>query len=634
MWGALATHALMNEFSPSPSAAARTRYGGLDGLRAIAVALVLVYHFFPAALPGGFLGVDIFFVISGFLITSLLIREHQLNDRIALGAFWRRRARRLLPALALVLLVCSSLALIIGGDVLLGIGAQIFGSVFFISNWVFIGRGTDYFAHDNPELFRNTWSLAIEEQFYLVLPLLVLIALAVSSRLWRAMPFIALSLGSAALMVALAAAGADPTRVYFGSDSHTFGLFAGVTLAFLTSRAGTGSDAGPRLRPPAQWLTLGATLVGLGVLGWLAFTLREGSPESFAWGFQLATAAALLVIWAITRPGAWAGIALDIAPLRWVGERSYGIYLWHWPLIVLLAAAPLPWRHQPGLSWLTGALATLLTLLLAALSFRYLEQPVRRLGLRRALGLILRPGRIASRRRPLAIALASVLALTAPATAVAVAVAPTQSSAELAVERGRAALKAQQDAARQRPPAPPPAPEPEPEPVVGDDIWAVGDSVMLASSAELMAALPGISIDADVSRSFTYGVGMVTEEATAGLRPVLVLGLATNGPVSQEDLDTLLATAGDCRLVLINAHGDRWWIPEVNQTLTDFADAYRGIVLADWDSAIAPSPWALAEDGIHPGDEGALIYAQAVQQALVALNEPAERMRPGASPRR
>lgn len=155
---------------PSPAGASATRFGGLDGLRAIAVTLVLVYHFFPGALHGGFLGVDIFFVISGFLITSLLIREHHNTGRIALGAFWQRRARRLLPALGLVLLVCSSLALLVGGDVLVGIGAQLFGSLFFVSNWVFIARGTDYFAHDQPELFRNTWSLAIEEQFYLLLP--------------------------------------------------------------------------------------------------------------------------------------------------------------------------------------------------------------------------------------------------------------------------------------------------------------------------------------------------------------------------------------------------------------------------------------------------------------------------------
>lgn len=157
----------------------RPHYGGLDGLRAIAVGLVLVYHLFPGVLPGGFLGVDIFFVISGFLITSLLLHEYTFEGKIRLGMFWRRRARRLLPALALVLLVCIALGLVIGGDLLVGIGAQLAGAAFFVNNWVYIATGADYFAKDNPELFRNTWSLSIEEQFYLVLPLMLLALLAV-----------------------------------------------------------------------------------------------------------------------------------------------------------------------------------------------------------------------------------------------------------------------------------------------------------------------------------------------------------------------------------------------------------------------------------------------------------------------
>ncbi|MFC6235945.1 acyltransferase family protein, partial [Leucobacter soli] len=289
-----------------------TRFGGLDGLRAIAVGLVLVYHFFPAVLPGGFLGVDIFFVISGFLIASLLLRERQRHGRIDLVSFWRRRARRLLPALVLVLLVCTGVALLIArsgdADLLVNIGQQVFGALAFVSNWVFVALGGDYFTRDNPELYRNTWSLSIEEQFYVVLPLLMLFTMRAHSRITRSLLFILLAIGSAALMVLYAAQGEAPTRVYFGSDSHVFGLFAGVSLAVLLQPI----DA--RRRPVPGPLSTGSQValaavaaLGLGVLGWLSFTLVEGSPESFAWGFQLASAAALLVVWAVTRPGAWAG---------------------------------------------------------------------------------------------------------------------------------------------------------------------------------------------------------------------------------------------------------------------------------------------------------------------------------------
>lgn len=148
---------------------------------------------------------------------------------------------------------------------------------------------------------------------------------------------------------------------------------------------------------------------------------------------------------------------------------------------------------------------------------------------------------------------------------------------------------------------------------------------MLASAGELNANLPGVWIDADVSRSFGAGVRIIEAQAPGGLRPVLVLGLGTNGPVLPEELAWLQAVSAGCRIVLVNAHGDRWWIPEVNQTLADFAAANRGVVLADWDAAIAQLPWALAGDGIHPGDEGALVYVQTVQQALLALNLPEER---------
>ncbi|WP_280116238.1 acyltransferase family protein [Leucobacter coleopterorum] len=126
------------------------RFAGLDGLRAIAVGLVLAYHLFPKLLPGGFLGVDVFFAISGFLITSLLLRELEQHGKIRLIAFWRRRARRLLPALALVLLACTTLALLVGGDLLFGISSQLAGAALFVSNWLFIANGADYFARDTP----------------------------------------------------------------------------------------------------------------------------------------------------------------------------------------------------------------------------------------------------------------------------------------------------------------------------------------------------------------------------------------------------------------------------------------------------------------------------------------------------
>ncbi|MBL3698665.1 acyltransferase family protein [Leucobacter luti] len=625
----MASHTSLSHSRPA-------RFGGLDGLRAIAVGLVLVYHLFPRALPGGFLGVDVFFAISGFLITSLLLREVELRGGIRLGAFWRRRARRLLPALGLVLLVSTALALLAGGDLLVGIGRQIAGTAFFVSNWVFIAQGADYFARDTPELFRNTWSLSIEEQFYIVLPLLVLALLKLRGRSTRAVPLVLLGVASAALMAELSLQGADPTRVYFGSDTHTFGLLLGAAMAVLLHpRPGT-APAGPPGR--AQQLLYGAlALAGLATLTWLAFTLPEGSPQSFQGGFQLAIVAALLLVGAVTRPGAVIGRALDVQPLRWIGERSYGIYLWHWPLLLISSAALGATRP------VTVAAVTLIaTLAAAAASYRFVEQPVRKLGLRRSLRLLVRPATQTRRQRAVAITLGALLLVAVPAGTYAVISAPAQTTAADAIARGQAALdrasetdpadgqsggEDPSDAAAPRATDPPEAtPQKAPPPLPeGPEISAVGDSVMLASLPELEEVFPGIAVDAAVSRGMGVGIELAAEWAGAGtLRQVLVVGLGTNGPIDPTELDEMRAAAGNRPIVLVNAHADRDWIPGVNEELTRFADAHRGVVVADWTGAVADVPDALAGDDIHPNPSGGEIYAASVQRAIAALQEPGE----------
>lgn len=642
----------------SNAPASRNRLGGLDGLRALAVTLVLVYHLFPAALPGGFLGVDMFFVISGFLITTLLISEHQLTGKIALASFWRRRARRLLPALALVLLVCTSVAVLAGKDLLTHIAAQLAGASFFVANWVYIALGTDYFAQDNPELFRNTWSLAIEEQFYVFLPLILLLALKMRSRGTRVMFFALLGLGSALLMIALATQGAPPTRIYFGTDTHVFGLLLGVALACAlktptfrrpASEFGSVSElsnTGRQLSTAQQIGLLLCGAAGLAVIGWLAFTLREGSQESFLGGFQLATAAALVLVWSATRPGAWFGRALDIAPLRWIGERSYGIYLWHWPLLLLIAA----FAERSGVTagWVVPVATLAATLLLAGLSFSYIEQPVRRIGLGRSIARLVRPIRMHGRELAIGWSAILVLLVTVPATAYAISIAPESEDASQVVARGEAALESQQTGIITKPkkeqPATPQEPgsllpkglgtewanqplftPPEPDPIEGWQIFAVGDSVMLASAPELASAFPEIWIDAAVSRGLSTGVDITADLAARGeLREVLVVGLGTNGPIDNADLDELLRIADGRSIVLVNAYADRWWIPEVNQQLRAFADAHRGVTLADWAAAIPQVPGGLAGDDIHPNPSGGVAYAASVQTALDALLDPKE----------
>ena len=592
----------------SPSSPHLPRYSGLDGLRAIAVGLVLIYHLFPGlGLRSGLVGVDVFFVVSGFLITSLMLRptRHPLRHRLL--DFWRRRARRLLPALAVMLTVCATVAWLIGGDVLVGIGRQLLGASTFSYNWVALAGGSDYFAATEPELFRNVWSLAVEEQFYLLWPLLLPLLLVVLRVRWALVAFAAVAAGASAWWMSVLVSSGAVTRAYFGTDSHAFGLLLGIALAF-----------GIRSMPERDWMLRRSVRAGgvlLGMLGVGAIVVAALQPsEPAGMGFPgtllLASAGTVLAVFAGVMPGSWFGRAIDAQPLRWIGDRSYGIYLWHWPVLVLVSAA-----SDLGVSgqlarvpvW-AGCTALVLSVTAAAVSFRVVETPLRRLGFRRSLRAV--RSRFArgpvSRLAMLTSVLAAVLALGG--TTAAVASAPPMTSSELAIRAGQEALKKA---------APTPAPT-TPAVIAGTDVTAVGDSVMLASAPALQQQFPGIEVDAKVSRSVWAGPRIIDAlEASGNLREHVVVALGTNGSVDEDVLQKIADTVGRNRdLVLVNAYAPRDWIPGVNRDLQSFAAGRPGVVVADWAGAIAPHEDLLAGDRIHPGDDGGRIFAEVVEEGI------------------
>lgn len=604
------------------STVARDRLPGLDGLRALAIVLVLAYHLFPGLAPGGFIGVDVFFVVSGYLITALLVAEHRARGRIALGSFWARRARRLLPALIVVVGLSSAVAALIGGDILVGIGWQLAGVLTFSSNWWSIAQGSSYLDQTSPDLFRHAWSLAVEEQFYVVWPLVIVVILLLPPRWLRVTVPLALAAVSAVAMAVLAGdPGIDPAPAsvaYLSTLTHGFGLLLGAGVALgvepLRERASAPRTAG--------WLAdLGVLLASSGLLA-LAWVLSIDAAATYRGGLVAAALLTAVAIVCLTHPSGRAARWADAPLAHWVGERSYGLYLWHWPVLMLLGAA-LPQIDRVGeQSWLLGLAALAISVVLAAISYRFVEQPVRHRRVQRALRGELGWGR--ARRATLGAGLAAVIVGLIAGASLAVVRAPAQSQAEAFIAAGQAALATPRPAVPLRVPLSERGPDDAVTPLAtGDQIIAIGDSVMLAAAPQLQSRFPGIAIDAAVSRQMRQAPEIVQSLADADqLRPVMILGLGTNGSIDPATLHEVRAILGpDRHLVLVSAQAPRGWIPDVNAYLAAFADDYRDVVIADWYSAIAPQLNLLARDQVHPGSAGGSVYTGAIEVALAQLAE-------------
>jgi len=358
---------------PEPVRSGQRYMPGLDGLRALAVLAVIAYHEQFGWAPGGMLGVGVFFTLSGYLITDLLLGQWAAHGRLNLGDFWLRRARRLLPALFVMLAVVTAWATVASPSRLAALRGGVAAAATYSSNWYYIATHSSYFARFAPPgPLDHLWSLAVEEQFYLVWPWLLLLGVCclrsrqASAVRWLALPTLALAAGSAVLMLMLYHPGYDPTRVYEGSDTRACGLLVGAALAMVwPSRREAG---------PARWARValdGAGIAGLAVVGWMIWRVGQYSSFTYQGGLVVLSVATAGVLAAAACPGSLVGAALGWRPLRWIGVRSYGIYLWHFPVIVLTTPANAP-EDLPR-----AAVQIAASIGLAALSWRFVEEPIR-----------------------------------------------------------------------------------------------------------------------------------------------------------------------------------------------------------------------------------------------------------------
>ena len=402
---------------------------GLDGIRGLAVAMVVVYHFAPNVLPAGFIGVDVFFVLSGFLITSLALREHQSTASVSSSGFYKRRARRLLPAAIVTVVGAVALAVILQPDsTRAALRGQGIASLLYVANWWMIDQRNSYqaaFGTESP--LSHFWSLAVEEQFYLVFPLLLLIGIVIARRRrgstatfchWLFGVAILGAIASATLMAVEFDADADPSRIYLGTDTRVHAIFVGVAGACIWWKWSR------ELRERASLAILTTVAVISGVfLGLVSFTSNFRSPWLYRYGFLVVSIAALALILAAV---AKSKVISLVFQLRWIcvlGLVSYSVYLWHWPVRVFVTKSNTPFD---GVSLFLVRVG--LTAVAASLSYFLVERPFRRIEDGRRVALLSIAG--------VAVALAAVWVLArpvpAPATEFSTEAAPTAESANLA----------------------------------------------------------------------------------------------------------------------------------------------------------------------------------------------------------
>ena len=600
---------------------------GLDGIRAVAVMAVLFYHAnFPWAL-GGFLGVETFFVLSGFLITALLLAEWHSTSQINLKHFWLRRARRLLPAVWLLLLALPALAVFFARDALPRLKEDIPAALFYITNWVYIVREVPYFeAFGRPPLLQQLWSLAVEEQFYLLWPLILLFLLRTSKNKRHKLLFVllatlAMTVLSTFWMAALYSPGLDPLRVYYGTDTRAAGFLVGAMLAMIWSPWGASQKTGSGFLEALGWAGLLALVI-------LYNKLNEFQPFLYRGGILLTALASALLIVGASTPTTLISRLLETRVLRWIGSRSYSIYLWHWPVFMLTRPG---FDIQLPTSWIRMG-QVIVTFLLAELSYRWIETPVRQRGFRASL----RTAQETFRQWPVpqklgvgaGIVFASLLLIWQGTLQPVTASAPLEETSLVQ----STSLPVSKDSTATRPASFQPQPTKDSATRSSTRKTAtpaadlpratlIGDSIMQGAAPMIEDVLgKEIYIDAARKRKMEDVPALVKTLSREGhLSPVVVIHLGSNrpfeAPVFDEVMETLLAHNVE-RVIFINIHRPIGWEYYLNQKFAEGVARWPQAELIDWDSMAHSEQGWFIRDQTHLSYAGSEAYVNAIQAKL------------------
>jgi peptidoglycan/LPS O-acetylase OafA/YrhL len=567
----------------------------IDGLRAIAVMAVLFYHLGFKWIPGGFLGVDLFFVISGYVITRLLLDSIESSGGLDLRAFYRARVRRLLPALAFMLVTTAIAVGIWAPDTikrfLIDTPFALTGSM----NWWLVGHHLDYFeAIGRPPLLQHTWSLAVEAQFYLIWPLILLAILKFFGKKRISIVSLAIAAisGITLMVVSFSLDSSSTSRVshvYFGTDTHSIGLFLGAALAVSWIPQNFKTDVSRKAQD---------FIDGIGVFGFLGILatfllIDESKPALYKIAFPLAGIFAAAIITSIVHPASRFAPILQNPILLWIGERSYAIYLWHWVIFQVTR----PEVDLAGASWAMYALRILIVFALADISLRFVELPVRRGVLNYWLkGLKYRTVSEKKRQK---------LRATLIIGALVVAVSIISIRAVIIGNEQRAALIEQIES--------------NDLPAVSTDngIWLTGDSVILGIKSFLAQKHEVSLVNAHVGRQAPELLDAILHDRSNAPAGPVVLDLGNNNALTEKEVvDILDALNGEKKVILVNTAVPRPWREGNNHLIGEVSSRYSNVRVINWASISDGHPEYFAPDGVHLVQTGVAIYVEEISKYL------------------